>query len=83
MVNRVFTSSLQPAFYERDGVLVQPPSFEIPMAQLAAVNIAQVEQPSNGGNGAAFDSVTPKLQSSRHASGIGSEAASSTNEKDI
>ena len=75
---------VQPAFYERDGVLVQPPSFEIPIAQLAAVNIAQVEQPpSNGGDGAAFDSVTPKLQSTRHASGIGSEASSTINEKDI
>ena len=71
--------SLQPAFYERDGVLVQPPSFEIPIAQLAAVTIAQVEQPSNGDAGD-FDSVKPKLQS-RHASGIGSEP--SINEKDI
>ena len=57
---------VQPAFYERDGVLVQPPSFEIPISQL--IGHHDMEQPSSGYSTCTTSrSVTPTSSDSDQA----------------
>ena len=58
---------VQPAFYERDGVLVQPPSFEIPISQLIGHHDME-QRPSSGYSTSTISrSVTPTSSDSDQA----------------